>query len=354
MLPNRSLGLFLLAAYLGCGCTPTDDAKVPVAAGDPAEPAEGREYREHPGPRYFHDRHQLESILADLKAWLPGGWSSFPHVYYDRHVTAPIDDEHEDWYRTFALIDAPQVGETVFYGQINVGGPEGPILGRTQVLYKTWIDDERGMVVINGQTVADPERYADLHDKPELWGEVQMRDESAIRCDFVWYRNGTQIVGVLEGKTEESRRYGPRTCSYHSPTADAQFFADAEWVLGPDELWLYDINTMDGFLFIGRHDRSHLKLYRTSDYRCVVTGVNGDRSIVAHDRGFRVELPDEQHLLLLRAPYPSDDGGLVDELRLMLRTDSNDIVALARSGPGASVQLDGERVAASCTPLVET
>lgn len=238
----------------------------------------------------------------------------------------------------------------MFYGQINVGGPDGPILGRTQVLYKTWIDDERGVVVINGQTVADPELYADLHEKPELWDQVQMRDESAIRCDFVWYRNGTQIVGVLEGKTEESRRYGPRTCSYHSPTADAQFFADAEWVLSPDELWLYDINTMDGFLFIGRPDRSHLKLYRTSTYRCVIAGVNSNRSIVAHDRGFRVELPDDQHLLLLRGPYPGDDGGLVDELRLMLRNSSNDIVALARSQPQGSVQLDGERVAASCTP----
>ena len=314
------------------------------------EETQDRDIREHPGPRYFHDRYQLEAILEDLKRWLPGEWNSFPHVWYDRHVTAPVDGEHEHWHRTFALIDAPQVGETVFFGQLNVGGPDGPVMDRTQVLYKTWIDDARGVVVINGQSVADPERFTDLHKKPELWGEVQMRDESAIRCDFVWYRQGKQIVGVLEGKTEDRRRYGPRTCTYHSPSADAQFFADAEWVLSPDELWLYDINSMGGYLFLGHPDRSHLRLYRSTPYRCEVTRGDQTQESLGHDRGFRMALGDGSELLLLRAEYPMESGGLQDELRLM-EPSGDRMVDVASAMPLAPIGVTRDDVSVNCGPL---
>lgn len=79
-----------------------------------------------PGPAYDHDRKELESILEDLVAWLPGEWDNFPQIHYARTVRMPEEGEHEPWYRTFARIEAPQIGEVVFYGQINVGGRDGP------------------------------------------------------------------------------------------------------------------------------------------------------------------------------------------------------------------------------------
>jgi len=36
---------------------------------------------------------------------------------------------------------------------------------------------------------------------------------------------------------------------------------DAEWVLNPDELWIYDNGYLDGTrLFQGRADRTHIRL----------------------------------------------------------------------------------------------
>ena len=256
------------------------------------------------GPEYDLDRRQLEAVMEDLKAWLPGSWDSFPQIYYERTVAMPEEGEHEHWHRIFELIDAPQVGEVVFYGQLNVGGRDGPIMGRTQVLYKTWIDEERGVVVINGQSLAEPERFENLHERPELWKDVRMRDESDIRCDFIWRRDGAQIVGVLDGKTDERRKHGPGTCSYISPRTDAEFYADAEWVLTPDELWLYDLNTMAGYRFIGREDRTHIRLYRARPYACTVNSDGPAQRLNGHDRGFSAEVNADNdqalRMLLLR------------------------------------------------------
>lgn len=308
------------------------------------------------GPRYDFDRPQLEAMLADLKAWLPGAWDSYPQVWYERNVRMPEEGEHEHWYRTFALIDAPQVGDVVFYGQINLGGRDGPVLPRSEIVYRAWIDEQRGVVVINGQPPADAARFRDLQDHPELWGEVRMRDPDAINCDFVWRRDGEHLMALLEGKTEERRKYGPGTCSYIS-SSGAEFYADAEWVLTPGELWVYDINKIRDVQFIGREDRTHTRLYRVRDYRCTVADGTGRAPEVhaAHDRGFSARLgkADDQQLgfTLLRARYPSDDGsGLRDSLRLTLTTEGTDEpLALVEAAPSASlVQLRSDDVAITC------
>jgi len=94
-------------------------------------------------PSYQLTRMELESVMKDLKAWLPGEWNSFPQIELERSVKMPEEGEHEHWHRTFALIKAPQVGEVVFYGQINIGGRDGALVPGSQVLYRAWIDETR-------------------------------------------------------------------------------------------------------------------------------------------------------------------------------------------------------------------
>lgn len=275
------------------------------------------------GPAYEFTRPELESIRDDLIAWLPGSWDSYPQLHFQRRVMTPAEGEHPHWHRTFARIDAPQIGELVFYGQINLGGRDGPLMHRSQILYKVWLDEERDAVVINGQMPLDPAAAVNLHEKPELWSQVQMRDESAIRCDFLWRRDGAQIVGVLDAKVEAGRKGGPGTCSYRVGDTDVEFFADAEWVLGPEDYWDYDINIMAGHQFVGRADRTHIKLYRVQDYRCEVADQSPRREWPAHNRGAKLRVVGTSgplQLMLLRAPMPDAQGrGMHDRLRLMLQ-----------------------------------
>jgi hypothetical protein len=307
-------------------------------------------------PAYDPSRQELEAVLEDLKAWLPGGWDSYPQVYLERTLRAPVEGEHEHWYRSFALIDAPQVGAVVFYGQVNVGGRDGPVLPGSQILYTAVIDEARGVVNVNGQGPVDPEAFVDLHRRPELWKQVRMRDPSKIRCDFVWRRHGTQVVGVLDGKTPERRARGPGTCSYVTDGRQ-DFFADAEWVLSPDALWLYDINTLQGLQFIGRKDRTHLRLYRAREYRCLVEDADGRRELGAYDRGYAFEVRGSDGrktaLMLLRADFPGPGNrGLVERLRLLAGDAASPapttVVAEATPGPAPPIEWRGAGAAVSC------
>lgn len=307
-------------------------------------------------PEYDQGADDLKWVLARMIEWLPGEWSAFPHVHHNRTVRMPEMGEHEDWHRAIALIDAPQIGgDAVFYAQITFGDRNGAVMGRSQNIYKIWVDEERGVVVFNGQGPRDPDRFVDLHERPELWGEVQMRDESAIRCDFVWRRTGDRVFGVLEGKTEERRKYGPGTCTYFSEMAQGEFFADAEWVLGPEFLWLYDINTMDGNLFIGREDRTHTRYERTRPYACTLEDANGRREFAGHDRGFRVPVTtadgESREAMLLRMEYPDEREGRRDRLRLkLMETYPGPVLAMTDAEPvAASLALTSNGVVVECT-----
>ena len=281
-------------------------------------------------PGYDQGRHELEWVMARLVEWLPGSWDSYPQVWYERHVRPPSSGgPHEYWYRTFARIEAPQIGDVVFYGQVNVHGPGGPVLAGSQVLYLAAIDEGLGAVNILGQGPADPDRFLDLHERPELWDDVRMRDPEALNCNWLWRRDGNHLFGVLQGKTEDRRKYGPGTCSFISKRTDAEFRADAEWVLTPEQLWLYDNNWSDGMLFLGRPDRTHLRLYRVSPFQCEVQDANGTRKLDAYDRGFSADLEAEDgdavRMMLLRAEYPAPgEGGLKDRLRLTLAEAADD------------------------------
>lgn len=307
------------------------------------------------GPSYDFSKQELEAILDDMVAWLPGEWSSYPQIYFENTLRVPAEGVHENWYRTFARIDAPQLGTHVFYGQINVGGRNGDVIPRSQVLYIANIDMKRQVVLIRGQSVSDLEKYTNLQDHPELWKEVRQRDPADIKCDFIWRRDGKQVVGVLDGPIEERRKHGPGTCSYMTANGQMEFVADAEWVLSPDELWLYDINLMAGNQFIGRHDKTHIRLYKASPYTCEIKDTVGARRLDAHDRGYtgtgRGAGGKDVEFLLVRAPLPAKDGfGLDDTLRLALRDGvGGPELAHTDAAPRASdIAIQGNGVSVGC------
>lgn len=306
-------------------------------------------------PGYDQGRHDLEWVMDYLIKWFPGVWDSYPQVWFEENIRMPSDgEEHEHWHRTFARIDAPQVGEVVFYGQINVGGRDGPIISGSQVLYHAVIDEDLGAVNIFGQGPKDPEKYENLHEHPELWGEVQFREREALNCDWLWRRDGDQIFGVLAGNTPDKQEYGPGTCSFISKRTGEEFRADAEWVLTPEQLWLYDNNWSAGMLFLGREDQTHIRLHRARPYSCQLdTGKT--QTVAAHDRGFSASFADGRGIpfefMLLRAEYPAEDGfGRDDQLRLTL-TDlgTGDVVARAEeSAMAETVALESAGVEIKC------
>jgi hypothetical protein len=273
-------------------------------------------------------------------------------------VRLPAEGEHETWYRSFVRIDAPQVGRHVFYGQINIGDRDGPIMGRSQVLYSMEIDESRHAVVMRGQPLENPERYVNLQDRPELWKEVRFRDASQIRCDFLWRRHGRQLRGLVEGATPERRKRGPGTCSYTMADGETEFVADSEWVLSPDELWIHDTNSIGGRQFLGRVDRTFTRFYRTAPFACEISDAAGRRTVTLQNRGGRTDVETDKGpgaLRLLRAWYPGRDGmGLEDSTRLTIErgAPSSEVARQSAPGDALSIGIDAVGVATTCKQVL--
>ncbi len=309
----------------------------------------------HAGPGYEQSRAELEEVMTDLIAWIPGSWDSFPLIYYENTVAVPEEGDHEHWHRIFERIDAPHIGDVVFYGQINITGRNGDIIPRSQVLYKADIDEELGAVNIIGRPILDADLFENLHDRPDLWGEVQMMDPAAYNCDWLFRRDGTQIFGVLQGKTPDRQKYGPGTCAFISTNTDEEFKADAEWVTTPEEIWIYDNNWMAGMLFLGREDRVHNRLYRARPYACTIKDADGTRTVDAHDRGHPIDVKstDGQGLnaMLLRALYPTERGSGLDDISRLMVTEDIEGQPLAHTDEEPKtdeIELDTRGISISC------
>ena len=213
-----------------------------------------------PSAHATNSRPELESVMALLIQWLPGEFSSRPQLELERQYGAPPDGEHYDWYRIFAQIDAPHIGEHVIYGQLHIGDKSQPIVPGTQVLYIVSIDEERMAVSVSGRRIANPEQFAFAHEHPELWETMAIDPDYGGNCDFRWRLHGNQIVGRLAQKGEAAI---DGNCSMTSKKSGVNMTWDAEWVLNDRELWIYDNGYLDdGVLFQGREDRTHIRLTR--------------------------------------------------------------------------------------------
>jgi len=264
---------------------------------------------------------ELKSVLHDLMTWMPGVYSSAPQVFFENAVGPPPDGVHENFYRVFSKIDAPQLGENVIYTQIHIEGKDGPIFSGQQVLFLIDIDKARQAVRIQGRRIKDPEHYVDAHLHPEMWKTIATDPNYGGNCEFLWRRHGAQIVGKLSENDKNST-----TCTMTSKVSDTQYTWDAEWILNDHELWIFDNGYLkDGSLFSGRADRTHLRMSKTHDYECFASyrPAKGEPAVNngfhMHDGGDRYTwavkgLKEPVHIELMRSMWPSESGRNYKEL----------------------------------------
>ncbi len=203
----------------------------------------------------------------------------------------------------------PQLGPYVFYGVLHGDDRDGPIIGGQQVIYIATIDEKRRVVNFAGRGIANPEKYEHLQDHPEFWKDVRQR-ECVVNCDFIWHRQGEHLVGVLEGLLPKGLKGGPGTCTYISPNNDTEMRWDAVWVLGPEELWIYDNGYIGTHMCQGRYDKVHSENYRARPYDCAIKRSGKVENVELQDRGYgyRLQSSGDLSVQLLRMKYPGEIG----------------------------------------------
>ena len=270
-----------------------------------------------------NSRPELMKVLEDLMAWLPGEYTSVPQVFLERNLGAPPDGEHEVFYRVFARIEAPHLAEHVIYTQIRLDSDDGPVFPGQQIVFLISMNEELGAISISGRRIRDPHKFVDAHLRPDVWPDLEPDPNFGGNCAFNWRRHGKQLRGLLG-------EFGQ--CTMVSKNTGDEMTWDAEWILNPDELWVYDNGYLeDGALFFGREDRTHLRMYKARRFECFAALRFGDGSnqvinpFFMHDRGdvFTITTnepePRELHLEFLTSLWPSNSGrNFVDLMRLTL------------------------------------
>lgn len=220
-----------------------------------------------------NSRPELEQVMHDLLAWLPGEYSTYPQLYLERRAGAMPEGEHGDGYRIFGRIDAPQIAPVVIYGELRSGGPEGALAAGQPVLYVLAVDAAQRAVELSSRRLRDAGRLKAVLARPALWSKLAVEPQGNDDCSFLWRRYGAQ----LRGTPAESGCGGP------PPGGAAQRpRADLEWLLDPEELWVLEA---------GRRDRTHARFYKARRFDCSAVvadqGRPATRTFSLHDRGGR-------------------------------------------------------------------
>lgn len=293
-----------------------------------------------------NSRPELEAVQRDLLAWLPGEYDTLAQVDLEQRLGAPPDGTHERQYRVFGRVAVPHLAQYAIYGEVHGAGKDSPVIPGQQVLYLVSIDEKRGAVNVSGRRIKGGPDFEWKNLTPERQRQIALDPDYGGNCDFLFRRHGRDLVGVVTniGSSDPS-------CTMVSKRSGQTMRWEAEWVVTPQELWIFDNGYIidprtpqrPGRLFAGRADRTHERMYKGRDFRCVGSGrtlPNGAVRGTLYDRGGQLRLTGSTatpgvFAQLLRAGYPTSDGAdLVDRLTLTLWRDGESVPFARRESDG--------------------
>ncbi len=314
---------------------------------------------------------ELQGVLRDLLAWWPGEYDTQPQVQLERSLGAPPDGEHDRQYREFTRVDVPHLGQNVIYGEVRSGGPDGALIKGQQVMYIITIDSVRQVVNVTGRRIKGGPEFERVYRDPEKLRRVELDPAYGGNCDFRFRRYGPVLRGVLANSGGDNR-----ACTMVSRNSGQTMTWDADWMIGPDELWVFDNGylldparpTQPGRLFSGREDMTHERLYRIRRFSCrseapgpaagtaraagSAAPVLGDR---VSDRGgeFVVSLPTQPGLRarLQRAPLPTGSPAVLEDalsLELLAADGARVLAATREPGTARSIAVDFQQTRLRC------
>ncbi len=195
-----------------------------------------------------------------------------------------VPDGHPWHHHTVRQVAAPQLGDHVYYAQINAEGPSGDVV--RQRLHVLEADAEHGVIRQRFFAFSDGELWVDAHRNPS---RLQSLDPATLRaypagCEILWRREIDQFRGKI-----------PRgACEVVSPRSGNTLIIVAEMLLAQSEMWHREAgSTEDGKPLFDAHAGIPFQLRRTHPFTCQVQlSANGDGSswepgeqLVVHDQG---------------------------------------------------------------------
>lgn len=266
-----------------------------------------------PGISVGATRGELDQLLDDLTAWLPGEYSSAPLARLEEESGVPPEKRHPSEYWIFARVDAPKVGSRVVLQEVHAGNEDGEVALQWQMLHALRIDAGRDGVVVERRAMLAAAQSVDAYRDSARQQTLAFDPDSEPACDWLWRRRGATLTGTLV--THGTTRAPCATGAGKSAVSDSD-----EWILSSDELWIRD----EPAPAAARTDReratpdlpgSYLRLFKARRFGCSWHTNFGESAPLTslfelHDRGgeYRVDAPTGggRILRLMRGPVPTE------------------------------------------------
>jgi hypothetical protein len=131
-------------------------------------------------------------FLAQLAAMLSGS--------YDNIAQARRDPDHPGLRLMVAPVQAPLVGENVFYVQEMAADDQRRVF--SQKLWVLNVIPKREQAILTQLELKEPLRWRDGHNNRDLFRSMLMQDLRARPgCDLLWQRDGADFKAVLQSNS---------------------------------------------------------------------------------------------------------------------------------------------------------
>jgi len=172
-----------------------------------------------------------DSLSDDLNLflqWFPGEYDNYEQHWQD--LEDKVEQVHEHIHHIFLKVDAPQVGDNVFFVQQYMDGDPSNVYRHR--LYSLTEDKQENAIRLTIYSYKDEPKYLNAHLNPAILKALS-KDELIERpgCEVFWKLNNE---GYFDGYMKE------RACSFVSQRSGKKIYITDTLRLTEDEIWIQD------------------------------------------------------------------------------------------------------------------
>ena len=223
----------------------------------------------------FTAQQSASSLAQDFELfldWFPGEYDNHEQNWQDK--LDEVEQVHEHLHHIFYRVDAPAIGEHIFFVQQYMDGDPANVYRRR--LYRFSLDDTEQAIRLDIYSYKDESGYADGHLQPGLFASLSKKDLiERPGCEVYWKLAGDHFHGYMKEKA----------CSVISRTSGKRIYITDDLRLYPDAIWIRDEAFLaDGSRVFGNRAGIHHK-NRKVQYYSGWAGVSSAGPAMAMEQG---------------------------------------------------------------------
>ncbi len=243
----------------------------------------------------YSQNNTLQADLEEMMQWFEGEFDNFQQAWKENKDQVDENIRHERIHSIFKKVDAPKLGNQVFYVKQFQNGDTTNIY--RQRIYNFSINKTEGAIqldIFSFLTPEDGKTYAMANHNPSLLNDIDFKDlRASPGCEVYWKKNGDHFVGYMKD----------RACHFTSRRSGKEIYITDTLKLTEDEIWIQDeAEDADGNYVFGNKAGIPHKLKKCRFFKGwigIEKAPGSDefyfmKNIILHDQGQKVQLIDDK------------------------------------------------------------